>query len=176
MPSIRQAHSGDAKTLSAVAEATFRASFDAMNTTEHMKLHCRSSYSEQIQAAEISNPEIVTLLGEHEGRLVGYAQLRWGEAPGCVSAKRPGEIQRLYVIEDWHGKGVAQELMNACIEEVKRRGSAAVWLGVWERNPRAISFYKKFGFVAVGEHTFPLGGDPQRDIVMVRAIASEQTI
>lgn len=62
--------------------------------------------------------------------------------------------------------------MSACIEEVTQRRSDAVLLGVWERNPRAISFYKKFDFVAVGEHTFPLGGDPQRDIIMVRAIAS----
>lgn len=170
MPSIRKAHSRDAKKLSEVAEATFRATFDAMNAAEHMELHCRSSYGEKIQAAEISNPGMVTLLSEDEGRLVGYAQLRWGEAPGCISAKRPGEIQRLYVIEDWHGKGIAQELMRACIEEVEQRGSDAVWLGVWEHNPRAISFYKKFGFVSVGEHTFPLGGDPQRDIIMVRAV------
>jgi ribosomal protein S18 acetylase RimI-like enzyme len=143
-----------------------------MNTAEHMEIHCRSSYSEDIQAAEIANPGVVTLLSEHEGRLVGFAQLRWGEAPGCIAAKRPGEIQRLYVIVDWHGKGIAQELMSACIEELQQQGSDALWLGVWESNPRAISFYEKFGFVAVGEHTFPLGGDPQRDIIMVRAVAS----
>jgi ribosomal protein S18 acetylase RimI-like enzyme len=172
MPSIRRARSRDAKKLSEVAEATFRATFEAMNTAEHMEIHCQSSYGEEIQAAEISNPGMVTLLSEAEGRLVGYAQLRWGAAPGCVPAKRPGEIQRLYVIEDWHGKGMAQELMSACIEEVKQRGSDAVWLGVWEHNPRAISFYRKFGFVPAGEHTFLLGGDPQRDIIMVRAVAS----
>jgi ribosomal protein S18 acetylase RimI-like enzyme len=62
--------------------------------------------------------------------------------------------------------------MSACIEELRQRGSDALWLGVWERNPRAISFYEKFGFVAVGERTFPLGGDPQRDIIMVRAVVS----
>ncbi len=176
MPSVRKARLGDAKNLAELAEVTFRATFDSMNTTKHMELHCRSSYAEQIQAAEILSSEIVTLLSEHEGNLVGYAQLRWGEAPACVSATCPMEIQRLYVVEDWHGQGVAQRLMNACIDEMKQHGSAAVWLGVWERNPRAISFYKKFGFVAVGEHTFPLGGDPQRDIVMVRTIASEQSI
>jgi ribosomal protein S18 acetylase RimI-like enzyme len=48
------------------------------------------------------------------------------------------------------------------------RGSDAVWLGVWEHNPRAISFYRKFGFVEAGEQTFHPGRDPQRDIVMVR--------
>ncbi len=58
--------------------------------------------------------------------------------------------------------------MNACINGVKQRGSDVIWLGVWEKNPKAISFYKKFGFVEVGDQVFPLGNDPQRDIVMKR--------
>jgi ribosomal protein S18 acetylase RimI-like enzyme len=45
-----------------------------------------------------------------------------------------------------------------------------VWLGVWEHNPRAIAFYKKYGFISVGEHPFPLGGDLQRDIVMAKPL------
>ena len=173
MPTVRKAHISDAKMLSELAEATFRATFGAMNTTEHMELHCRCSYGEQIQTAEIADPGMVTLVSEDKGRLIAYAQLRWGKAPDCVSAKSPGEIQRLYVVEDWHGKGIAQELMKACVDEIKQQGSDALWLGVWERNPRAISFYKKFGFVEVGDHTFPLGGDPQRDIVMVKSVGPE---
>lgn len=50
--------------------------------------------------------------------------------------------------------------------EIKARGSDVVWLGVWERNARAIAFYKKYGFVERGEHVFLLGHDRQRDIVM----------
>jgi GNAT superfamily N-acetyltransferase len=173
MPTIRKAHISDAKGLAEMAEATFRVTFGPMNTAEHMELHCRSSYSERIQAAEISDPGMVTLVSEDEGRLIGYAQLRWGAAPDCVSAKSPGEIQRLYIVADWHGKGLAQELMKACIDELRQQGSDVLWLGVWERNPRAISFYKKSGFVEVGDHTFPLGGDPQRDIVMVKSVVPE---
>jgi ribosomal protein S18 acetylase RimI-like enzyme len=170
---IRKAGIGDAMQLSELAEATFRATFGAMNTARHMDLHCRNSYSEQIQAAEISNSEMVTFVSEAEGRWIGYAQLRWGEAPGCVRARAAGEIQRLYVVEDWHGRGVAQELMNTCINEIRQHGSDVAWLGVWERNPRAIAFYNKFGFEEVGDHIFPLGGDPQRDIVMVRTVGRE---
>ena len=136
-----------------------------------MDLHCQISYSEVIQAGEICNPNMMTLLSEDEERLVGFAQLRWDGAPNCVLAKSPGEIQRLYVANDWQGKGIAQDLMYACIEEMKDHGSDVVWLGVWERNPRAIAFYKKFGFVEVGDHVFPLGRDPQRDIVMARSVA-----
>jgi ribosomal protein S18 acetylase RimI-like enzyme len=61
--------------------------------------------------------------------------------------------------------------MDACIGELTTRRSDVAWLGVWERNPRAISFYRKFGFAEVGEHVFSLGNDPQRDIVMARKIA-----
>src|SRR5687768_6483351 len=171
MPSIRKARLSDAKALSGMAEATFRSTFGAMNAAEHMELHCRDNYGEQIQAAEIIDPCLVTFVSEDEGRLIGYAQLRWGKAPDCVSARTPAEIRRLYVVEEWHGKGLAQELMKVCIDEGRHHGSDALWLGVWERNPRAISFYRKSGFVEVGDHTFPLGGDPQRDIVMVRSVA-----
>jgi diamine N-acetyltransferase len=167
---IRKAQSRDAERLSEIAEATFRAAFDAMNTAEQMNLHCARNYGEQIQAAEISNPARITLLCEEQGKLAGYAQLRWDGAPSCIAALRPGQIQRLYVDAEWHGKGMAQEIMNACIDEMKQRGSDAVWLGVWERNARAISFYRKFGFAEVGEQVFALGGDAQRDIVMVRRL------
>lgn len=175
MPAVRRAHRLDAGQLSALAEKTFRDSFSVVNTPEDMGLHCRSSYSEAIQAEEISNPDMVTLLWEQGGRLNGFAQLRWGEAPGCVVADAPGEIQRLYVVGDCHGKGVARDLMNACIDEMRSRRSDVVWLGVWERNPRAIAFYRKFEFLDVGAHVFRLGNDPQRDIVMARPVVGSRS-
>jgi len=171
---IRRAQRDDAKQLAVVAEQTFRDAFAGVNTPENMALHCQASYSEAIQAAEIADPGMVTLLCEQQQMLVGFAQLRWGKVPGCVKADAPGEIQRLYVARDFHGKGVAHDLMNACMHEMALHRSDVVWLGVWERNPRAIAFYRKFGFREVGTHVFPLGNDPQRDIVMARPVRIPQ--
>jgi diamine N-acetyltransferase len=168
--SIRKANRSDAASLSWLAENTFRETFGAANTPENMHAHCRSSYSESLQAEEITSPNMVTLLAEHGGELAGFAQLRWSEVPSFVLGNSPGEIQRLYVASNWHGKGIAQALMSACIDELKARGSDVAWLGVWERNPRAIAFYRKFEFVERGDHFFSVGHDPQRDIVMVRLI------
>jgi len=175
LSAIRKADRHDAKQLSLLAETTFMDTFGDANTPENMALHCRTRYSEAIQAEEISNPNMVTLLCEHGGGLVGFAQIRWGEAPSCVVAHAPAEIQRLYVVRDCHGKGVARALMNACVNEMRDRRSDVTWLGVWELNPRAIAFYKKFGFREVGEHVFALGSDPQRDIVMARAVGDSPT-
>lgn len=170
---VRVAEPSDAQRLADLAERTFRDTFGGSNTKADMDLHCRTSYGAAIQLAEILNPEMVTLVCEEGADLVGFAQLRWGKAPDCVSAKAPGEIQRLYVLERRHGKGIAQSLMSACMAQLRKRASDAVWLGVWERNPRAISFYKKSGFVEVGHHVFPLGTDPQRDIIMMRTCEAE---
>jgi ribosomal protein S18 acetylase RimI-like enzyme len=170
MTTIRIADARDAKALAALAEATFRETFASTNTVDDMDLHCRNSYGEQIQAREITSGTMLTLLCEDAGALVGFAQLRWEHAPECVAGASPGEIQRLYVASEWHGRGVAGRLMESGLEHLAARGSDVAWLGVWERNPRAIAFYRKFGFAEVGEHVFPVGNDPQRDIVMVRPI------
>jgi hypothetical protein len=51
-------------------------------------------------------------------------------------------------------------------------GSTVVWLGVWEANPCAVAFYRKWGFEVVGEQIFPVGKDAQRDLVMRRELVS----
>jgi diamine N-acetyltransferase len=171
LSTIRKANPGDAERLARIAERTFRDAFGALTALEELDVHCRASFGEAVQAGEISNPNMVTLLAEEEGDLVGFAQLRWDHAPDCVAARSPGEIQRLYVLGEWHGKGVAQGLMNASLEEMRKHGSDMAWLGVWERNPRALAFYKKLGFTDVGDQVFSLGSEAHRDIVMVRSVA-----
>jgi diamine N-acetyltransferase len=170
MPSIRRADHRDAPALAEIAERTFRQAFGAMNKSEDMELHCRRHFGEAIQAAEIAEPAMLTLLSEHEGTLLGFAQLRWAAAPACLEATAPGEIYRLYVAADWQGKGPAADLMGAILRTMQRHGSDVAWLGVWERNPRAIAFYRRSGFVEVGEQPFRLGAELQRDLVMARAI------
>jgi GNAT superfamily N-acetyltransferase len=127
---IRESATEDAAALARLAERTFREAFAHANRAEDIALHCRNSYGEEIQAAE---------------------------------------IQRLYVDAKWHGKGVAHALMDSLLDAAVAGGADAVWLGVWERNPRAISFYAKRGFSVVGEHVFVVGSDSQRDLVLARS-------
>jgi ribosomal protein S18 acetylase RimI-like enzyme len=172
---IRRAAASDAAALSALAEATFRATFGPHNAVTDVEAHCARAFSEDMQSQEIADVDGLTLLAQADGTPIGFAQLRWRSAPACVPGRRPGEIHRLYLRADHHGQGVAQDLMNASIKEMAARGSDMIWLGVWEENRRAIAFYKKFGFTAVGDHVFMFGTDPQRDIVMVRAGEVDRT-
>lgn len=167
---IRSATAADAAALAQIAEKSFRQAFDAHNSAADMDLYCRSHFSEAIQASEIAAIDGATLLIEYHGELAGFSQLRWGSAPDYVSGPAPGEIVRFYLLSEFHGTGLASQLMQSSLESLKSQGCKTAWLGVWQENPRAIAFYRKYGFREVGEQIFVLGNDHQRDFVLARSL------
>ena len=164
---IRRAEPADAEVLAELASRTFQEAFAADNNLEDMALHVARSFGPARQLAEITAPDTRTLLAVSGSQVIGFTQLRTGTPPACVASADPVELWRIYVDRPWHGRGVAQQLMGAAITEARAMGAGSVWLGVWERNPRAITFYGKCGFVDVGTHNFLLGEDLQTDRVMV---------
>jgi diamine N-acetyltransferase len=167
---IRTGVPTDARDLAEIASRTFRETFAEDNRPEDLEHHLATAYGPEQQLGELTRPDIVTLLGEVDGRLVAYAQLRMEAAPDCVPDESPVELWRFYVTRDWHGRGVAQQLMKSVEAEAHARGGRTLWLGVWERNQRALAYYRKAGFADVGSHVFMLGTDPQTDRIMVRPL------
>lgn len=167
---IRLAHSGDATALADLAERTFRETFTAGNDPGDMERHCTESFGPEIQRREIEDPDPVTIVAEVENELVAFAQVRLHAPKECVVAERPSELYRLYVASQWHGRGIAQEIMREVLATAARENRDCIWLGVWEHNPRALAFYRKQGFRIVGEHVFRFGGTPQRDLIMAMEV------
>lgn len=156
----------DAKMLAEFGAKAFRDSFAKDNTEENMHLFLKQTYSPELQLNEIANPNVVFLIAEIEGETVGYVKINLTNRGDSIKDTKTIEIERIYAAKEHIGKGVGKSLMLASIQEAKQRGCDSLWLGVWEKNPRAIEFYKKWGFVEVGAHVFMLGDDPQRDYIM----------
>ena len=172
---VRAAAVADAVPLSRLAASTFRETFERDNTPEDMERYLAEAFSPGLQAAEIDDPLGVMLLAECVGEsgdaeMVGYAHLLSGPVPQAVTGPTPLELKRLYVVRAWHGRRVAQALMDAALIAARRRGAQTMWLGVWERNARALAFYTRYGFTRVGEHTFMLGDDAQTDWLFSRPL------
>ena len=166
---IRHATVADAAALAVLAERTFYETFAADNNPDDLAAFIAQTYGEPQQRREIENPDGVTLLVESEdgAELIAFTQLRRTSSPhGEV------EIARFYVDKPHHGRGIAQRLMDAAIDTARAMGGTTLWLGVWERNPRAIAFYAKYGFQDVGSHPFLVGTDLQTDRIMSRVISS----
>lgn len=164
---IRYATPSDAGMLSELGARTFSEAFARDNTPANLAAHLKNSFSPEIQHRELSQADMNFLIAEVDGQPVGYAQLLFNSREKRVEGSNPMEIRRIYVLQDVVGKGMGSKLMTASLNEARQRACDIVWLGVWEKNRRAIDFYRKWGFREVGSHIFLLGDDPQTDLIMV---------
>jgi ribosomal protein S18 acetylase RimI-like enzyme len=167
---VREATLADIEVLIELGVRTFNETFAQLNRPEDMNAYLSTAFESKQISSEITDPQSTFLLAEVGTLAVGYAKLHRGIAPECVSGERSIELARLYVIQEMHGRAVAQMLMQDMVERSLREGFDTMWLGVWEHNERAKAFYRKWGFLETGSHIFQLGSDPQTDLIMERPL------
>jgi ribosomal protein S18 acetylase RimI-like enzyme len=161
----------DADLLAELGARTFSTTFAADNSPEDMASYLASSFGPAHQANELADPHSTFQIAEVKGVAVGYAMLRSGDVLDRVTDDNPIELVRLYVAQGYLGRGVGAALMRVCISDAKKQGYRTLWLGVWEHNHRARTFYRKWNFHDVGTHIFQLGNDAQTDILMERPLS-----
>ena len=170
---LRTATTADAALLARLGATTFSDTFAAHNTPEDMALYLAETFGDARQHAELADGRHTAFILERFGETAGYAMLREGPAPPCISGQHPVEIMRFYVVNHLLRMGLGSVLMHRCLQEAAARGKDSIWLDVWEHNARAIGFYARCGFSDVGEQVFMLGRDPQTDRLMMRHIVAE---
>ena len=166
----RRGRVADAAALASFASRAFTDTYAEHNTAEDMREYLASAFGVEQQTRELTNPDMITVLAESGGEIVGYSQLLRRASAAVAAFEAPIEIYRFYVDRSAHGTGVAQQLMKDALAAARDLGGRHAWLGVWERNPRAIAFYRKCGFEDVGTQIFELGTDRQTDRVLVMPI------
>ena len=167
---VRRAVASDAEALAIFAAKTFADTFASDNRAQDMEAHLSASYGVPQQTKELIDPTVITLLAHSGERLVAFAQVRRRSGPACVTHEQAVELHRFYVDRLAQGSGVAVTLMSEVHDAASRLGGRHLWLGVWERNLRAIAFYAKMGFVKIGSHDFYVGPDRQTDHVLVASV------
>ena len=171
-PHVRTATPVDAEPLAALAQRTFRDTFGDDNSTDDMEAYVRDAFSLDRVRTELADDVNTFLLAFKDGeeQPEGYAKLRTGTTDPSVTGPNPVELQRLYVDRSAMGHGIGAALMRASLDAARSAGHRTLWLGVWERNARAISFYERWQFETVGDHVFRLGSDHQTDLIMARVV------
>lgn len=167
---IAKAGTAEATLLQQIGRQTFYETFAASNTEENMNQYLEEGFSLEKVTTELENPEASFYFAWLDGQVIGYLKLNFGAAQTELKDDQAVEIERIYVLRDFHGKKVGQLLFEKALEIAHEVRASFVWLGVWEENPRAIRFYEKNGFVAFDKHIFKLGDDEQTDIMMKLAL------
>lgn len=160
----------DVAALQEIGRKTFAETFADSNSKENMSKYLEEGFSVDKLTGELSESASQFYFAVLDKAIIGYLKLNSGNSQTEMLDKRALEIERIYVLADYHGKKVGQLLYDKAMQVATELNAAYVWLGVWEKNPRAIRFYEKNGFVAFDKHIFKLGDEVQTDIMMKKAL------
>ena len=167
---IRAISISDLPQLQKIGKTTFAETFTEHNTKEDLDKYLEESFSNETLTAELTNPHSSFYFAEIEHNVVGYLKINFSASQTELKDNEALEIERIYVLQAFHGKKLGQALYEKANSIAKEMKVNYVWLGVWEKNNKAIQFYKKNGFVPFDTHIFKLGNDEQTDIMMKLAL------
>jgi diamine N-acetyltransferase len=167
---IREATIADAVLIADLSRQTFYDTFAAENTKADMDKFMSEMFTREKLIEEVGTPGNTFLLAFEDDEAVGYARLREAADPMLLESGAAFEIARIYAVQKSIGKGVGSALMQRCIDIARQKEARVIWLGVFEKNVRAIAFYTKWGFEKFSEHVFMLGDDAQTDWLMKKML------
>jgi hypothetical protein len=163
---IRKVTLTDLDKLQQIGKTTFAETFAADNSEVDMQEYLDKGFSMEKLKMELADPNSEFYFAILDGEVNGYLKINFGPTQTEMKDENSLEIERIYVLKEFHGKKVGQKLYEEAMEIAEQKNVDYVWLGVWEKNPRAIRFYEKNGFVEFDKHVFKLGNDEQTDIMM----------
>lgn len=163
---ITKINSNQVYQLQEIGKQTFYETFSSENSEENMMNYLEDEFSIEKLQTQLNNKDSAFYFATLNDNVIGYLKINFGQSQTELKDNKALEIERIYVLKEFHGKKVGQLLYNKAIQIAKEKNTDYIWLGVWEENTRAISFYKKNGFIEFDKHIFKLGNDEQTDLMM----------
>lgn len=163
---VKEISKTEIKDLRKLCKSTFYETFAWANNKESLELYFKNSFSKKKLEEELSNPESEFYFAKLNNKAIGYLKVNIGKAQTELQDANALEIERIYLLKDYHGVGIGQLLFDKALEIAKNNNLSYIWLGVWDRNEQAVNFYRKNGFKEFGTHIFMMGDKEQTDLMM----------
>lgn len=167
---IRKATLKDLKNLIHLSKITFMETYADQNTSENLNAHINKAFTKKQLQSELINSNSVFYLATVSNELLGYLKLNFGTAQTVLQDEKALEIERIYVLKKYQGKQIGTEFCNRAMAIGSAKKLNYIWLGVWQKNHRAIEFYMKKGFSIFDKHIFIVGKEAQTDWMMRRML------
>ena len=164
----RDANPADIAEIDRVFRTSFCATFAHLYSDDDLQAFL-GKFTAQAWAEEMADPRYAFRLAEEDDAAVGYVKLGPLTLP-VEGGESTCELRQLYVLDKWHGGGIANALMNWALADAARRAIRTLYLTVYTDNHRARRFYERYGFVAVGRYDFMVGSHADEDIIMKLAL------
>ena len=164
--SIKRCTLDDLSELIEIGSTTFYETFKDQNSEDAMQDYLSTAFNVTKITEELKTPESQFYILNVHDTTAGYLKVNVGQAQSEALGEDTLEVERIYILAAFQKYGFGKLLMEKAISVAKELGKHAIWLGVWEKNQNAISFYEKTGFKKCGSHSFYMGDEEQIDYIM----------
>ncbi|MCK8617894.1 GNAT family N-acetyltransferase [Fructobacillus sp. M158] len=156
----------DLTQLVAISRQTFTETFAADNSEEDLLAFLDEAYALKQLEKELKTAGSSFYFCQVGEEIAGYLKVNRDAAQSEDQGDDAFEIERIYFLSDFQGKGLGSRFFNYAETLARAAGKSRLWLGVWEHNERALAVYQKKGFRPFSDHVFQVGDDKQRDLLM----------
>lgn len=154
---------GDLEKLQELSKTTFSNAFEEDNNPEDFHIYLEKAFSSQQLKKELKNPNSEFYFALVDDAIMGYLKINFNDAQSELREPYGAELERIYVISSFQGKGLGQDMLLQAEKLIQRKGKNYLWLGVWEHNRNAIRFYERYGYEKFDTHPYYIGKDKQTD-------------
>jgi len=165
---FRTAVASDALCLGVLATQVFLDTYAVDGIRPSVAREAREHFSTDAIAVLLADSSITFLVAESAGHMVAFAQMTFGSTHELVAAENTVELNRLYVLDRFSGKGLGSALLRRAEALAAGQSASTMWLSAWAENHRALGFYTRQGYEDVGAGLYVYEGEEYETRVFVR--------
>ena len=160
---IKKAKHRDTNTLAKLGRHTFTDTYAGKIPKHALKRYVLQHFNPKVIAGALREKKSGFSIAYIGGKPAGYSKINVSRNVQGKKDPRCSELEKLYVLKEFQGKGIGNALLKKFENAAKKRGNTFVWLGIWKKNKRAISFYKRHGYAEFSSRIFTIGKIRQKD-------------
>ncbi|GAA4808687.1 GNAT family N-acetyltransferase [Litoribaculum gwangyangense] len=156
MVSIVKATLNDVNLITHIGKTTFLQAHGRSAPEKDINTYVNKNFTKIAFEAELKDTKNLFNILYFNETPVGYSKIIFNYQHPNIAIKNVTKLERLYVLEAFHGLELGMELFNYNLNESIKSQQSGMWLFVWTENHKAMNFYKKAGFIIVGQHNFQI--------------------
>lgn len=163
----RNAQSSDAKKLSVLFKQVYIQTYGVEGVSDEFANFITKQFAVERLEGLISQQPQNLIVAEYNENLVGVVEIEF-DKKSPVGDIVGTELNKLYILEWFCGKGIGERLLKFAEEIIQEKGEKLFWLWVLETNSRAVNFYGKHGYEVIGNAAFQMEKNSYMNKVMVK--------
>lgn len=154
--SIKAIGSSEVESLAKLSQATFLESHGHSAEASDIENYVDFHFNIEELSKALNDPNIDFNKIYFNNQLAGYSKLILDKPHPFTDITPIAKFERLYLLKDFYGLGLGEELLKHNIEIARNHQQRAFWLFVWTQNEKGLKFYQKNNFKIIGEHDFKI--------------------